>query len=45
LITLTTNPARRLYERFGFAVTTVRTDPELRRITGADGQLLMVKRL
>lgn len=45
LMTLTTNPARRLYERFGFQVRSTRTDPEFRRITGAEGNLLMVKRL
>lgn len=43
LVTLTTNPARKLYERCGFEIASVRTDPEHARITGADGNLLMVK--
>jgi ribosomal protein S18 acetylase RimI-like enzyme len=45
LTTLTTNPARRLYERFGFRVVSTRTDAEFARLTGTDGNLLMVKSL
>jgi len=45
LTTLTTNPARRLYERFGFRVVSTHTHPEFARLTGADGNLLMVKPL
>ena len=45
LHTLTTNPARRFYERCGFHVLKKRVDPKFERITGAEGNLLMVKRL
>lgn len=45
LSTLTTNPARRLYERFGFTVEDEAVDPEFERITGAAGNVLYVKRL
>ena len=45
LTTLTTNPARRLYERFGFDVVGEATDPEFERLTGAAGNVLYVKRL
>jgi ribosomal protein S18 acetylase RimI-like enzyme len=45
LSTLTTNPARRFYERCGFQVLKKRVDPKFERITGAEGNLLMVKRL
>lgn len=45
LTTTTSNPARHLYERSGFAVTETRTDPEYRALTGIDGRVLMVKRL
>jgi len=45
LHTLTINPARRLYERCGFEVTETRVDAEFRRITGADGNILLVKQL
>lgn len=45
LSTLTTNPARRLYERFGFTVEDEAIDPEFERITGAAGNVLYVKRL
>jgi hypothetical protein len=45
LTTLTTNPARRLYERFGFEVSGEATDPEFERLTGAAGNVLYVKRL
>lgn len=42
---LTTNPAQRAYRRAGFEGVLTLTDPEFRRITGADGNVLMVKRL
>ncbi len=42
---LTTNPARRAYQRSGFEDVLTLTDPEFLRITGADGNVLMVKRL
>ena len=45
LHTLTTNPAQRLYRRFGFEEVARRVDPEFERITGAEGNVLMVKRL
>jgi ribosomal protein S18 acetylase RimI-like enzyme len=45
LTTLTTNPARRFYERFGFEVAAEATDPEFERLTGAAGNVLYVKRL
>jgi ribosomal protein S18 acetylase RimI-like enzyme len=45
LHTLTNNPARRLYERFGFRVAQTCVDDEFRRLTGSDGNVLMVKDL
>jgi ribosomal protein S18 acetylase RimI-like enzyme len=45
LHTLTNNPARRLYERFGFRVVETCVDDEFRRLTGSDGNLLMIKDL
>ena len=45
LHTLTTNPARHLYERSGFNEVEKRVHPEFERITGARGNVLMVKRL
>ena len=45
LTTSTNNPARRLYERCGFAVTASRTDPDYRALTGVDGRVLMLKKL
>lgn len=42
---LTSNPARRLYERAGFRVTDTRTDPDFERFTGAAGAHRMVKDL
>jgi len=45
LTTLTSNPARRLYERQGYAVIAERTDPAYERITGGAGRLLLAKRL
>ena len=42
---LTSNPARRLYERAGFRVTDTRTDPDFERFTGAAGTHRMVKEL
>jgi ribosomal protein S18 acetylase RimI-like enzyme len=41
----TNNPARRLYERFGFEVVATRTHPSYERYTGAKGRVLMVKEL
>lgn len=45
LHTLTTNPARRLYERHGFVVTATAEDATFERLTGASGNVLMVRRL
>jgi len=45
LTTLTSNPARRLYERQGYEVIAERTDPAYERITGGAGRLLMAKQL
>ena len=45
LQTLTTNPARRLYERLGFCVVETRADPDFERFTGAAGNHRMVKDL
>ena len=45
LHTLTTNPARTLYERFGFEIVAERTDAEFERLTGASGNVLFVKRI
>jgi ribosomal protein S18 acetylase RimI-like enzyme len=45
LHTLTTNPAKHFYQRRGFEVVATRVDPEFQRITGAEGNVLMVKRL
>ena len=45
LSTTTTNPARHLYERHGFAVVQTRTDAAYERHTGITGRLLMVKDL
>jgi hypothetical protein len=43
LFTLTTNSAQRAYRRAGFEDVLALTDPEFLRITGADGNVLMVK--
>ena len=45
LQTLTTNPARRLYERLGFRVVETRTDPDFEHFTGAAGTHRMLKNL
>jgi ribosomal protein S18 acetylase RimI-like enzyme len=45
LTTATNNPARRLYERFGFALVETRTDPAYEALTGVSGRVLMVKPL
>jgi len=45
LHTLTTNPARRLYERCGYEAAAERTDTDFERLTGASGNVLYVKRL
>jgi ribosomal protein S18 acetylase RimI-like enzyme len=45
LVTTTINPARRLYERHGFAVVETLTDPDYERITGISGRHFMVKEL
>ena len=42
---LTTNPARRAYRRAGFEDVLTLTDREFLRLTGADGNVLMAKRL
>jgi ribosomal protein S18 acetylase RimI-like enzyme len=43
LTTATNNPARRLYERFGFELIETRTDPAYEALTGVSGRVLMVK--
>jgi len=43
LTTATNNPARRLYERFGFTVVEERTDAAYEALTGVSGRVLMVK--
>lgn len=45
LHTLTNNPARRLYERSGFRAVRTCVDADFRRLTGADGNILLVKEL
>ena len=45
LQTLTTNPAQKLYARNGFRTVAARTDAQFERITGAAGNVLMVKDL
>ena len=43
LTTTTANPARHLYERFGFTITERKTDAAFQRYTGIEGRILMVK--
>jgi len=43
LTTRSDNPARRLYERHGFAVTAERAHPTFERRTGTPGRVLMVR--
>jgi GNAT superfamily N-acetyltransferase len=45
LSTLTTNPARRLYERNGYVVSAIREDENYERIAGASGRVHMEKEL
>jgi len=45
LQTWTTNPATRLYERFGFRVVDTSTDPDFERLTGVAGNNLLIKEL
>ena len=45
LVTTTSNPARRLYERHGFVVAETKTDADYERYTGIKGRYLMLKRL
>jgi ribosomal protein S18 acetylase RimI-like enzyme len=45
LHTLTTNPAQHFYQRCGFEVVATLVDSEFERVTGAKGNVLMVKRL
>ncbi len=40
-----TNPARRLYERHGYAVAATKADPEYERMTGSPGRILMSKQI
>jgi ribosomal protein S18 acetylase RimI-like enzyme len=43
LTTRSDNPARRLYERHGFAVTAEKSHRAFERRTGAAGRILMVR--
>lgn len=43
LTTATNNPARRLYERFGFEVVETRTDHAYEAMTGVSGRVLMTQ--
>ncbi len=45
LSTTASNPARRLYERMGYAVADQKTTPEYEAITGIRGRVLLVKEL
>jgi predicted N-acetyltransferase YhbS len=45
LHTLTTNPARRLYERHGYSVAAETTDARFEQLTGVTGKILYVKDL
>jgi ribosomal protein S18 acetylase RimI-like enzyme len=45
LVTAIENPARRLYERHGFAVVETKTDAEFLAGSGSEGRVLMVKEL
>jgi ribosomal protein S18 acetylase RimI-like enzyme len=45
LTTTTSNPARRLYERFGFDLIETREDASYLAATGIAGRILMVKKL
>lgn len=45
LVTTTSNPARRLYERHGFTVIEVKTDDAYEKLTGIEGRILMLKEL
>ena len=45
LVTATSNPARRLYERNGYEITDEKSDAEYEAHTGSAGRILMVKRL
>jgi ribosomal protein S18 acetylase RimI-like enzyme len=45
LVTHLHNPARRLYERHGYAVTRSRSDAKYERYTGTPGRVLMEKTL
>jgi GNAT superfamily N-acetyltransferase len=40
-----TNPARRLYERHGYAVVKTKTDHRYERMTASQGRILMLKEL
>jgi hypothetical protein len=43
LQTLTNNPARRVFEAWGFEVEETRTDPEFEEFCGAAGYHLMLR--
>jgi ribosomal protein S18 acetylase RimI-like enzyme len=45
LTTTTDNPARHLYERFGFTIAERKVDADYERYTGIEGRILMVKEL
>lgn len=45
LVTTTSNPARRLYERNGYEIAAEKSDAEYEAHTGSAGRILMVKRL
>jgi ribosomal protein S18 acetylase RimI-like enzyme len=45
LTTRTNNPARRLYQRLGYTTVATRTNRRYERYSGAEGRILMVKKL
>ena len=45
LHTLASNPARRLYERHGYAIAMTTTDAQFEKLTGVSGNILYVKDL
>lgn len=45
LKTRTSNPAQKLYERYGFTIAETRTDGEFEQLAGTSGNILMIKEL